>query len=149
MSVDLTEYEGVTNKKVTVQYNGEPDESGQRELLESDGTLMAVQPTIGVMFRPKGSNRGILIDKENLVAIVTPPPAAKKIKQKNFKLVTEEDVKQHLADRHAYPLSWVNDATPEQALEAHASIDHAELGHKHSAVKAEGAESSNEVPVPA
>lgn len=137
MSVNLAEYSDLKNKKVTLQYNSSPGEDGTVELVEAEGTLMAAQPGIGVMFRPSRHNQGQLIDEGNIVDIIAAPSKPRNIKQKNLRVVAADDVRAHLADRHAYPLTWVNQASPEQAMEAHAGIDHADLGHKHSATEAE------------
>jgi len=137
MSVNLAEYSVLQKKKVTIQYNSKPDSQGAVELVELEGTLMAAQPGIGVMFRPARHNQGQLIDEADIVDIISAPTKPRVLKQKNLRVIGAEDVRHHLADRHAYPLTWVNQATPEQALEAHSGIDHTDLGHKHSATETE------------
>ncbi len=139
MSVNLAEVEDLQNKRVTIQYN-KTDTDGEKTMVEAEGVLMAVSAEIGVMFRPRGHNQGLLIEVDNIESIVAVPTAPKKIKQKVLKEVDLGDVRAHLAERHGYPLAWANQASPEQAAEAHNGLDHADLGHKHGDAPAEAAD---------
>lgn len=145
MSVNLAEVEAFTDKRVTVQYNSDADADGTREVIEQDGTLMAAQPGIGIMFRPKGQNQGVLVDEANVLDIVLAPTPPKKVRQKKLKEISTSDARQHLADRHGTSLEWVNTATPEQALEYHGTLNHEDLGHTHVSENAESTEQAEVV----
>lgn len=44
---------------------------------------------------------------------------------------SEDDVRQHLADRHGTSMVMLRSLSPEVALTYHARIDHSDLGHRH------------------
>ena len=45
----------------------------------------------------------------------------------------QDDVRQHLADRHGTSMVMLRSLPPEVALAYHARIDHSDLGHRHPA----------------
>lgn len=124
--LDLAQYEALENKTVTLVFT---DEKGEQ--VESEGKLQAVAPGKGIMFRRRGKQMADLVDEDKIISITPVAEAPKKVSAKKLKVVTIEDSRHHLADRHGYTLTQVNGATPEQALLAHQGIDHADLGHTH------------------
>lgn len=127
MPYDLAEAAKLAEKKITVVYTIE----GENEALEVEGTLMAAAE-MGIMLRQRGHQQGEFVHSHQIESIVPLSTANKKITQKLLKPILLDDARAHLADRHGYTLSQVNEMTGTEALSLHDNLDHSDLGHKHS-----------------
>lgn len=132
--MDLTAFADVADRKVIITHDV-PDGDTMTSV-ETEGTLMAVAPEIGIMVRPKGRQQGELITADRVTNIEYAETAIRDLKQKTLKVEGLETVRQHLADRHGYKLSDINPMSPADALAFHGGIDHSELGHGHNEKKA-------------
>jgi hypothetical protein len=106
---------------------------------------------MGLLIKPKGRTSAELIEADSIEQVVIVPNKPKQIKSKSLKVVTLEDARSHLAERHGTSLAWINTATDQSALEYHKTLDHSDLGHNHDPkpVKDESPAESTEAPVEA
>lgn len=83
-----------------------------------------------ILVRPKG-RPFVLIDAEAIASIqAIDPPARKRIKVRSMGKILTDQVRQHLADRHAVPLDEIP-GRDEKAEAMHNLMDHNGLGHHH------------------
>lgn len=140
--VDLSQY---ADKKVTVIRNlPEPNEEGATSV-EVEGVVQ-VANDIGLLLKPKGQVKFELIAKDEIEEVYIAREAQRNLKRSKLNLVKLGQARRHLLERHGIQLSWVNNATEEQAFEYHESLDHEQLdlGHIHvdkGAEKEKGSES--------
>lgn len=118
------------DRKVVLVYN-----KGE-ESIEIEGTVQNASP-VGVIIKPKGRASIELIEADQIERIEAAPEKAKTLSAKAVKNVIYGNARQHLLDKHGFTLTQVNSLTEEAALEIHDAIDHADLGHKHGATKAD------------
>lgn len=136
--VDFSQYVG---KRVTVVRNlPEPNEDGQ-STVEVEGVVQ-VGNEHGLLIKPKGQVKFELIPANEVEEVYTSRETAKKLKRSKLKPVQLGQARRHLVERHGITLTWANNATEEQAMDYHSSLDHEELdlGHIH----VESSESSDE-----
>jgi hypothetical protein len=124
MSVDPNILANYAGKNVNIKLTGEYAE------LSGEGKVEAAS-TMGVAFKPKGKGTVIVLPSD--VDAIEAAAVVKKITRKSMLPVTLDNVRQHLVDRHGYKVSDIEQYTPEQALEFHSTLEHAELGHDHTA----------------
>lgn len=127
MSVDPKELEKYSGKQVLVH------------VIEDDGSVSEKEgkfeeaSEVGVAFKEKGKRDVDLLLPEEIEEVTAAPTKPKKLVQKKLKPATESTARQHLADRHGYDLTDLNEMSDEQAFSDHEEIDHENLGHKHEA----------------
>ena len=99
--------------------------------VEIEGTIEAASAA-GVVLRQKRARRSEvyaahqILDAEVLVV-------GKRLKRRQLAPLEEGEARQHLIDRHGYKMEDIEQLSEEEALEFHAGIDHAPLGHSHRA----------------
>lgn len=126
MPVNPSELEQFAGQKVIVKYV--PD--GETDLKEVEGTAEAANEK-AVVLKPKGRQNVELIAASQIEEISFAPEKAKDLKVQELAVVKYGSARKHLLDRHAGRLDKVNKLSEEDALEAHASTDHSNLGHNH------------------
>ena len=119
---DLASYEG---KSIILTVAN--DDGSAREVT---GKVEAASEA-GMAFREKGKRDVELVMPNEIVEIALAPEKPKKINQKKLKPISDERMRQHLADRHGFTLEEVNGMTDSEAVELHDNIDHSNLGHRH------------------
>ena len=121
----------LVNSKVTITFRGpDPEADGEVVTTLEDAYLIAVNPT-AIMFRPKGSRTGSIVEAgkvDSIVGVTVRP----KIIVKKLKPVTDKDAAQHLADRHGYTVSKVSEGSGAHWLNEHEGLDHSDLAHNHA-----------------
>lgn len=128
---DLTQY---ADKKVTIVRNlPEPNESGEGTV-EIEGVVQVANEH-GLLIKPKGQVKFELIPASEIEDVYMAREGVKKLKRSKLKPVALGQARRHLVERHGITLEWANNATEEQALEYHNSLDHEglDLGHYHAA----------------
>ena len=106
-------------------------------LIQDDGTTKEITATIkaatvaGVPFKEKGKAGLEFATVEKFYEIAPAPVKAKTIAQKALNPIELGQARAHLVDRHGVQLSWAKDADEQSAFDYHASLDHADLGHRH------------------
>jgi hypothetical protein len=93
----------------------------------------------GIAFKRKGRRDLELITVDQVESIEKAPTKPTKISQRKTLPVALERVRSHLANDHGIGLAWLNQASNEDALAFHATIDHADLAHNHEKVEGEAA----------
>lgn len=136
MAFNLAQATALKGKKITLQYLND-----ENEVQEQDGVLVEVAPA-AIMFRRTNSKSGEIYPAEKIEDIIEQAQKPKKLVVKKIKEVGVNDVRQHLVERHGYPISSIEAMDPAGALEFHKGLDHADLGHNHAAVEAETAEAA-------
>ena len=129
MAKDYSQYNG---KKVVVIRNlAEANEKGETAV-EVEGTIQAANARGGLL-KPKGKSSYELIEMKEIEDVRLVETSVKPIKRKKLKPVEIGGARNHLAERHGYSLSEVNEMTEEDALTEHESIDHeaSDIGHVH------------------
>jgi hypothetical protein len=112
-------------------------------IIQPDGSIQEVEGRIkaatiaGVPFKPKGKSGVGLLTVDQIEEASLAPVKPKSVLQKKLKPIADGQMRQHLADRHGISLKWCREATEEQAVEYHNTLDHADLGHKHVEPKAD------------
>lgn len=108
------------------------DDEGNVAAEEAEGTVLAVNPSGGILFKPKGRVSGILVMTDDIESIGFAPIKEKPIAVRYLREVKFGSTRQHLADRHGYTLDGDLAGMSEQdALAEHEAIDHEELSHRH------------------
>lgn len=126
----VTDYSEYTGKKVilTLKDPNDPKEGS----VEVEGQVQAAT-AVGMLFKPKGRTTSDIIEPGNILGCELVSDD-RKVVVKYIKEVNLGATRSHLADRHGFLLSMVNDLTEEAATEAHVK-QHAEygkdLGHIH------------------
>lgn len=100
--------------------------------VEFVGTLMGLHAR-GIAIKPSGRANIEMIsptDLEDLRAVPAEP-----IKRKAMRPIISGETRQHIADRHGWKISVLNDEQSNEARahELHESIDHKHLSHYHEA----------------
>lgn len=117
----LAQYAGKNVKLVIV---------GEKAGLSGEGKVDAAGP-FGVAFKAKGKATEILEPSE--IDSIEASAVVKKIVVKSMQPIALDNVRQHLVDRHGYQVKDIESYAPEQALEFHATLEHAGLAHNHDA----------------
>lgn len=120
------------DKKVVVTRNlPEPNEKGE-SAVEIEGTVQ-IGNALGLLIKPKGKTNFELIPAAEIEEVVLAKESNKALKRSKLQHVKLGQARRHLLERHGIALAWVNNATEEQALEYHNSLNHEELdlGHVH------------------
>lgn len=138
MSVDPKELEKFSGKQVIVHVI---TDDGSVE--EKEGKFEEASE-VGVAFKEKGKRDVDLLLPEQIEEVAAAPSKPKKLTQKKLKPATESTARQHLADRHGYDLSDLNEMSDEQAFSDHEDIDHTNLGHKHESDEDEADDEAGE-----
>lgn len=125
VDVPLDTYAG---KRVKVVYTP----SGETTPVELVGEVAAANPQ-AILLRPKGRTMGVIIDAPYIESIALDAEKPPEIKPKTLKDPTLSSVRGHLADRHGWSLTDVNDPEfdEESAFKAHLDIDHQGISHTH------------------
>lgn len=129
MTVAVTELAKHVNKRVVLHVKQDDG-----TLAEKEGKIEAASEA-GLAFKEKGSSKLDLYLPEQIEEIQAAPEKPKSITQKKVKIIEVGQARQHLADRHGVPLSWLKANDEQTAFEYHESLDHADLGHRHEAPK--------------
>lgn len=125
--VSLDELQKLVDKEAVVHI---VQEDGSTK--EVTGTILAATEA-GVPFKEKGKAGVELLTAEQIYEAVAAPEKPKPITQAKQKPVPEGGMRRHLATYHGVSLKWCREATEEQAVEFHNTIDHSDVGHKHVA----------------
>jgi hypothetical protein len=114
-------------KYVNVTYR---DEQGQQVSL--DGTVEKAN-ALAILLKVKGKGSLLLdiLDIETMTE-VDPPTKMPRIKVRAMAPINEDQVRQHLADRHGVPVAEIP-LNPKNAMLMHSGINHEGLGHVHRA----------------
>ncbi len=120
METDLKALEG---KKVVVTTGGE----------ELEGTVETGSP-LGIVLKPKNSSRSLLIEAKDIDTIVEANSGPKKLKPRSLPSVSKGKFREHLLERHGYPLADIQAMTEDAAETFHGTIEHGPLGHFHREV---------------
>lgn len=139
---DLAQY---ADKKVTIVRNlPEPNEKGEG-VVEIEGVVQVANEH-GLLIKPKGQVKFELVPASEIEEVYLAKETTKKLKRSKLKLVPLGQARRHLIERHGITLEWANNVTEEQAMEYHASLDHAELdlGHIHVDKSSENEDDDNE-----
>lgn len=136
MNIDDVDFADFVNKRVLLVLKPVGEDAGEQ--LEGVVQAGAAQ---GLMFKAKGKGQPDLIERTSVVSITEQAEKPKPVKAKTLKLVDEDAVKAHVADRHGVTLDWVNSNAADAVAGWHNELDHAEhkLGHVHKVDKAEAA----------
>lgn len=95
----------------------EPRISGKVTEASPTGLVLAAKSTATIL--RTGDILGIRLKRDRVITRV-------------LRIFTEDDdVRQHLADRHGAWMSLLRTLSPEAALAYHNKIDHSDLGHQH------------------
>lgn len=125
---NLDQYE---NQRVLLVRNVTEDD-GSIVAEESEGTVLAVNAEAGgILFKPKGRVQAQLLMTDDLESIEFAPIKEKSITVRWLKDVKFGMTRQHLADRHGWPVAEVDRLSEAEALEEHGQIDHEGLSHRH------------------
>lgn len=148
-SVETPDYTSLVGSRVKIVYKSDvtSDDSTQIDAVEIAAVVEAFNGEMNViMVREKGKTMGFLIDLKDLIEISLDDKGSKVIKSKKLKEVDVANARQHLADRHGYPLESVNGMSDEEAFDVHEDTDHSDLSHHHQdeQVQDESAEESDE-----
>lgn len=117
---DYTVFKG---KKVTVTTKGE----------DIDGTVEEAS-LAGIVLKPKNSSRSLLVESKDIDDIVESGSGPKRLKSKSLPQPVSGKFREHLVDRHGYPLADIQAMAESDAESFHNSLDHSPLGHFHRAV---------------
>lgn len=124
MTVNKADLPGFAGKKVSLKLQGEF--AGEYEGKVEASSLAAMS------FKPNGQPSLILMT-DDILDIETAATKPKKLVVKELAPVNEDTVRQHLIDRHGYPVASIEGYDPAQALEWHdTALDHTVLGHNHN-----------------
>jgi hypothetical protein len=117
----------------------EPDGSSTEDI---EVTIDAIANNM-VLLRRKGKSQIEMLMADVITSFETVESAAKngtaKIKQRALLPLDAAKARRHLLDYHSVSLSWINENSPETALEYHETLDHSDLGHNHEKVEKEEA----------
>lgn len=97
---------------------------------ELEGKVEAASES-GLAFREKGKRDVDLLEPSQIEEIALAPAKPKKVTQKKLKPISEQNIRQHLVDRHGMTRTEAGQLTDAEAFEKHENIDHADLGHRH------------------
>jgi len=125
----LTNYVDARDRKLKVSLVYVNDRTNEE--VTHDGVVESATP-MGILFRIKGHSVPDLILAENLHGYDVLKEKPTQYKSTRLDPSTEHNVRRHLADRHAFPLTVVNAMTDEEALLKHAEIEHSDLSHFHA-----------------
>lgn len=107
-----------------------------------EGTVQAAS-VMGVLVKPKGTSTPRLIEMDQLISCEPVPAEPSTLRQKRLDPLPVAKTRRHLMDSHGWSLSVVNKMTEDDAVHAHDSADHSDLGHNHSGrKKSEGNEAT-------
>lgn len=109
--------------KVSVTYT---DDEGEQT---KEGSVVAVNDSM-LLIKPRGAMLGELIHRENIISLSELTEVSKLIVRK-LRIVKPNEARQHLADRHGYPLESPYLESDMVAYRHHEEIDHSELSHIH------------------
>lgn len=130
MGATVTDYAEYTGKKVILTVK-DPNDLAEGSI-EIEGQVQAAT-TVGMLFKPKGRTTSDIIEPDNILGCELIADD-RKVTPKYIKPVGIGLTRTHLADRHGFLLSVVNNLTEETAEAAHTK-QHAEhgkdLGHIH------------------
>lgn len=128
----------LTGKRISLTFR--PKEGGEASTQEG---RVEIGSPIGLMFKEKGKSAVQLIEAEQILDVEELAAKEPNVSVKKLLPVAAGRMRQHLADRHGYPLEEANGLNEAQAEEEHADIDHGVLAHRHEEPKAkEDAEAS-------
>lgn len=119
----------VDQKVILVKSQGEG-----KEAVEIEGTVLSAND-LGVLLKPKGKTQADLIEAASIVEVRFAPKKEESVKVRTVQPVKFGQGKQHLAERHGLSVKGLNSKPEEEAFNYHASLDHADLGHKHEEKK--------------
>lgn len=116
-----------------------PDYAGKKVALKLQGDFAGVyegkveaSSMAAMAFKPNGQP-SMIIDATDILEIEAAATKPKKLVVKELSPVNEDTVRQHLIDRHGYPVASIEQYDPAQALEWHdTALDHTVLGHNHN-----------------
>ena len=149
-SIDPATLDAYTGKRVSLVFTrevkGEGDAPATTEQVEQEGRV-EVGAAIGLMFKEKGKSNVQFIETPQIVSVTELAVREPKVTVKTLQPVAAGRVRQHLADRHGYPLDQVNGLTEAAATELHDGIDHSTLAHKHEVPKAEADAATGDEPI--
>lgn len=148
-TVEKSDYGTLVSKKVTIVRNlATPNAKGE-SAEEIEGTVQASN-AMGILIKPKGQVNFKLVEHNEIEDVFLTPEGDKKFTRSKLKLVEAGKMRRHLLDRHGLTLKWCNEATEEDAVAYHNSLNHEELdlGHIHVA-KEEKAEAEDTPAEPA
>lgn len=133
MSVGDDELESLINKRINVHYFD--GSTGVEILHERQGTLLAVITGKAILVRFPGEDKPQSIETKFIQLIeAAKTDRTKKVVQKILVHPILANINAHLADKHNYLLSVVNDVPPVMAMRLHDRIEHDDLGHSHNSV---------------
>lgn len=129
MSVGDDELDSLLDKRVNVNFNDGTD------FVHKQGTLLAVVPGKAILVKLAGQEKPTTIELKDLGIIeLSRIDRSKKVTQRILVEPVEANVNSHLADKHNFLLSVINDVPPDMGMRLHGKIDHDDLGHKHDSI---------------
>lgn len=125
MSVDLNTLDQYDGKQVILTLAASNGDAIEREGKIEAGSIA------GIAFKEKGKRDVELIEPDEIVEIAEAPEKPKKLLIKKLKAASVNNARAHLADRHGWSRSELNNMTDDEAFNLHDELDHDDLGHKH------------------
>jgi hypothetical protein len=146
-TVEKADYGTLVSKKVTIVRNLKTANEKGETAEEVEGTVQAANE-MGILIKPKGKTNFHLIEMSEIEDVFLTPEGDKKFTRSKLKMVEPGKMRRHLLDRHGLTLKWCNEASEEDAVKYHDSLNHEELdlGHVHVA-KEEKADDATEAAV--
>lgn len=135
-TIERADYGTLVSKKVTIVKNlKEANDKGETSE-EIEGTVQAVN-AMGILIKPKGKVNFDLVETGDIEEVFLTPEGDKKFTRSKLKDVEDGKMRRHLLDRHGVTLKWANEATEEEAVAYHNTLDHEklDLGHVHGKVE--------------
>lgn len=130
MPIGINSLKEYINQLLIVQIDVRAETDGEEDFREVEGKLLAVNAS-GIVLKTMGAT-GRIIPLELIIDIDVPDrPTVKRLIKRWRRVITSEDVRQHLIDHHAKKIDQVAMLTPDEALAMHEKIDHELLGHGH------------------
>jgi hypothetical protein len=127
MSVKAADLAGYLNKMVVVQVDTSEDDTDE-DFEEVSGRLETVTE-YGIVIKTKTGP--VMRPISRLLDIEPDDSKPGKVIKRHLEPVDRPNARQHLADRHGWPVSLLGPLSPAAAIEAHSKIDHRDLGHGH------------------
>lgn len=128
----MKQYEG---QKVTAVILPEEGTEGEPQTLEGKAE---VANESGLILKAKGKSGLQLFSLERVESLEFAAEEPKKVTVKTVKVIGYGKVRQHLADRHGYTVTDLEDFSEEEALHTHNNLDHQaeSVAHVHGDKKA-------------
>lgn len=120
-------------------------ENGEGDVESLEGKAEVANES-GLLLKVKGRSGLQLIALDRVEALEFAPETPKKIATKTVKVIGYGKVRQHLADRHGWTVSDLEEVSEEDALNTHQGLDHKVEGiaHVHGDKKASESDDDSE-----